>query len=366
MPKIFFDHQKFTTQKFGGISRYFSNIINAIKQHPEFDYLLGVANSNNYYIKDEKQILNNAFADFFLKSKYDFRTFKINELYCKYLLNQNKFDIFHPTYYEPYFINKLKKPMVTTIHDMTHEKLPQYFWVKDPLTAYKRINVVKADKIIAISETTKRDLLTYLSVDEKKVEVIYHGIDLETSLFIEEIKNLPPHYILFIGDRGGYKNFYLLLDAFSEISKKNPDIQLVLSGGGNLEGADVEIINRLKLNDKVKHFNVSDGQLNYLYKNALLFIYPSLYEGFGLPILEAFKANCPVLLSKTDCFEEIAHDAAAFFSPFDLEDLIFQIEKLIGDSKLRKQLIDKGNKRLLDFPLKKSMDKTLALYKTLA
>jgi len=366
MPKIFFDHQKFTTQKFGGISRYFANIINAIKQNPDFDYLLGVANSKNYYIKDEKQILNNAFADFFLKSEYGFRTFKLNELFCKYLLHQNNFDIFHPTYYEPYFINKLKKPMVTTIHDMTHERLPQYFWVKDPLTSYKRISADRADKIIAISETTKRDLLTYLPVDERKVEVIYHGIDLEKPLFFEEIKNLPKHYLLFIGDRGGYKNFYLLLDAFSEISKKNPDIELVLSGGGKLEGADVEMINRLKLNDKVKHYNVSDGQLNFLYKNALLFIYPSLYEGFGLPILEAFKANCPVLLSKTDCFEEIANDAAAFFSPFDLEDLIFQIEKLISGSELRKQLIDKGNIKLMAFPLQKSMDKTLALYKTLA
>ncbi|MBK0383664.1 glycosyltransferase family 4 protein [Pedobacter sp. SD-b] len=366
MPKIFFDHQKFTTQKFGGISRYFANIIHTIKQEPDFGYSLGVANSNNYYIKEEKQFLNNAFADFLLQSEYGFRKFKLNELYCKYLLKQNNFDVFHPTYYEPYFIKDLKKPMVTTIHDMTHERLPQYFWVKDPLTQYKRINANRADKIIAISNTTKNDLLTYLPVDESKIEVIYHGIDLETPLVFEEIIGLPKNYLLFIGDRGGYKNFYLLLDAFAEISKKNPDIELVLAGGGNLEGVDIETINRLKLNDRVKHFNVSDGQLNYLYQNALIFIYPSLYEGFGLPILEAFKAKCPVLLSQTDCFEEIAQNSTAFFSPYSLDDLIFQIDKLINDSKLREELVKKGEKRLADFPLQKSMDKTLALYKTLA
>ena len=136
--------------------------------------------------------------------------------------------------------------------------------------------------ILKVSYTNiKRDLLKFLAVDEQKIEVIYHGIDLEKPTVFEKVENLPKHYLLFIGDRGGYKNFYLMLDAFEQISKKNPDIHLVLSGGGKLEGADVEIINRLKLNDKVHHYQVNDTQLNYLYQQAILFIYPSLYEGFG-------------------------------------------------------------------------------------
>jgi glycosyltransferase involved in cell wall biosynthesis len=365
MQKIFFDHQKFSTQKFGGISRYFANIIQTIKEDTDFSYLLGVANSNNYYIQEEKQFLNGDLFNKLIQSEYGYRKFKLNEYYCKYLLKQNNFDVFHPTYYDPYFIKHLKKPMVTTIHDMTYEKLPEYFWVKDPLTAYKRISAQRADKIIAISETTKRDLLKFLDVDEQKVEVIYHGIDLENPPAFEVIANLPKHYLLFIGDRGGYKNFYLMLDAFEQISKKNPDIHLVLSGGGKLEGADIEIINRLKLNDKVHHYNVNDKQLNYLYQQALLFIYPSLYEGFGLPILEAFKAHCPVLLSDTDCFREISANSTAFFSPHSLDDLTHQIEDLINNQEKRNTLVGKGNKRLLDFPLTNSMSKTLELYQTL-
>ncbi|MFC5283310.1 glycosyltransferase family 4 protein [Pedobacter alpinus] len=366
MQKIFFDHQKFSTQKFGGISRYFANIIDEIKKKSEFDYLLGVANSQNYYIKDEPQFLNNNLANYFLKSEYGFRTFKTNELYCKYLLKKNNFDVFHPTYYDPYFIKFLKKPMVTTIHDMTYERLPEYFWVQDPLTSYKRISAQRADKIIAISETTKRDLLTYLEVDESKVEVIYHGIDIKTPLKLEKVNDLPTNYLFFVGDRSGYKNFYLMLDAFAVLSKKHPDLHLVLSGGGKLIGADVEIIARLKLQDKVHHYNVTDEQLNYLYSKALLFVYPSLYEGFGLPILEAFKANCPILLSDTDCFKEIAQNAAAFFYQRSLEDLINMIEKLISDKSLRENLVANGNIRLQDFPIEKSISKTLELYKSLA
>lgn len=364
MLKVFFDHQKFSTQKYGGISRYFANIIEEIKRNGEFDYLLGVLNSQNHYIKEEPLALNQAFFNNILND--GMKRFKLNEWYCDYLLKRNHFDVFHPTYYDPYFIKNLKKPFVTTIHDMTYERLPEYFWVMDPLTTEKRISVERADKIIAISETTKNDLLKYIETDENKIEVIYHGIDIATPLKFESIPNLPSNYLLFIGDRSGYKNFYLFLNAYEQISKKYPDIHLILTGGGNLVGADVEIINRLKLKDKVHHYNVSDEQLNYLYQNTLLFVYPSLHEGFGLPILEAFKANCPMLLSDTDCFREIAQDAAAFFSPHALEDLIFQIEKLISDEATRKDLMIKGNKRLLDFPIEKSVKQTLDLYKTLA
>lgn len=364
--KIFFDHQKFSTQKYGGISRYFANIIDEIKKTDGFEYLLGVLNSNNHYLKNEPQILKNAPLRSFLNAGSGMRTFKTNEWYCNYLLKQNDFDVFHPTYYDPYFIKNLKKPFVTTIHDMTYERLPEYFWVMDPLTTQKRLSVERADKIIAISETTKKDLLKYIDTDENKVEVIYHGIDIQTPLVYKEVEKLPENFLLFVGDRSGYKNFYLLLNTFEKFSKLNPDIHLVLTGGGILVGADVEIIKRLKLQHKVHHYNVSDEQLNFLYSNAVLFIYPSLHEGFGLPILEAFKAKCPMLLSDTDCFKEIAQDGASFFSAYSADDLYSKIEQLVTSKTEREKLVENGSKRLLDFPIEKSVKETLALYKTLS
>lgn len=365
MTTVFFDHQKFTTQRYGGISRYFATLIQAIKADPAFDYQLGVLFSNNHYIKDEKQPFNNALGRKLLQSEYGTKAQMVNQAYCNYLLGKNKFDVFHPTYYDPYFLGKLKKPMVTTIHDMTYERLPEYFWAADPLAEQKRINVDKADKIIAISETTKKDLLEMLDVDEKKVEVIYHGIDLDTPLEFENIPNLPKHYILFVGDRSGYKNFYLFIKAFATIQHRYPDVEVILTGGGKVATGDREFLRKLNLSDKIRHIQVSDEALNFLYKNALFFVYPSLYEGFGLPILEAFKAQCPVLLSDIECFKEIGANAVAFFEQRSQEHLAFMLEELIMKEELRKNLVHQGNQRLKDFPIKKCVDETLALYENL-
>ena len=363
--KILFDHQKFTTQQYGGISRYFANIIQQIKQSKDFTCEIGLTYSQNHYLKPNFSELDNYLTTLLSSKRLAQKLYDINEAYSKYLVGQNDFDIFHPTYYDSYFLPKLKKPMVTTIHDMTYEKLPEYFWAQDPLTHDKRLNTERADAIIAISETTKNDLLEYHDVDENKISVIYHGIDLDTLLIYEPVKNLPENYLLYVGDRSGYKNFYLFIDAFKMLSEKYTDINLVLTGGGKLGIADQELFYRLKLSERVTHINVTDGQLNFLYQNALLFVYPSLHEGFGLPILEAFKASCPILLSNTPCFKEIAADAVDYFEPYSVDDLFYKIESFLTDSTKKFSLIKKGNIRLQNFPLDESIRKTLDLYRSL-
>jgi glycosyltransferase involved in cell wall biosynthesis len=365
MLKVFYDHQKFSTQKYGGISRYFANLVEAIQNTDDFEYLLGVYYSTNHYLNKKPWFLKNVVAQSLLKSDHSRKIYLINQQYCKFLLNKNSFDVFHPTYYDPYFLGKLKKPLVTTIHDMTYERLPEYFWANDPLTFHKRLSVEHADKIIAISETTKKDLLQYTTAKEEQIKVVYHGIDLELPLGFAEIPGLPENYLLYVGDRSGYKNFYLFMNAFSKIHAKFPDIHVILTGGGKLGIADVELIKRLKIGERVRHLNATDEELNTLYQRATLFVYPSLHEGFGLPVLEAFKAQCPILLSDTDCFREIAQDGAAFFDAHDLDSLIDSITMLITTVSKRQDLVLKGSARLLDFPIQKSTAETLAVYKNL-
>ncbi len=360
MIRILYDHQKFSTQLYGGISRYFANLIQKIKTLPDFEYQLGVVYSNNHYIKDLKttQLIGRLLKN----PNY---AYKLNKYYCEYLLSKNEYDVFHPTYYDPYFFNKLKKPLVITIHDMTYERLPEYFWAKDSLTFHKRLNIERADKIIAISETTKKDLLRYNNVDEKKIEVVYHGIDLSAPFKTTAVSNLPEKYLLFVGDRSGYKNFYLFLNAFKKINNNFPEIKLVLTGGGTMDVAELEYIKMLGLTEQIRHKNVSDTELNYVYANALAFVYPSLHEGFGLPILEAFTASCPMILSDTECFREIAKDAAIYFDSKSIDDLVSKLDKIISDGALREDLINKGLSRLKDFPLEKSLKETLDIYKQL-
>lgn len=363
MIKVFFDHQKFSTQRFGGISRYFATIIDEISRHSDFDFKLGVLYSDNHYIKVQHGELLNKIARKILHSEYGSRISRLNQAYCQYLLSRGEFDVFHPTYYDNYYLPRLKKPMVTTIHDMTHERLPEYFWSMSPLTAQKRINIEKADHIIAISETTKKDLIELSGVEEKKISVIYHGIDLDTDLVYEEVPDMPDSFLLFVGDRSGYKNFYIFIDAFERLTKRYTDLHLILCGGGTLGIADQELIKHKKLEKKITHLNVSDGQLNTLYKKAIIFVYPSLYEGFGLPILEAFKARCPIILSDIECFKEVAGGAALYFSKHNLDDLTEKLIYAIDHPSFRERLVKSGLERIKLFPLGKSMEKTLDLYK---
>jgi glycosyltransferase involved in cell wall biosynthesis len=366
MIKVFFDHQKFSTQVYGGISRYFASLIDDIKVRVEYDYLLGVLYSNNHYIKNERQVLKNIVGDKLLNSKYGQRAYYVNNIYSKKILKGGQYDIFHPTYYDPYFVGLNKKPMVTTIHDMTYEKLPEYFWASDPLTYNKRISIERTDHIIAISNATKNDILLFTNTNPEKISVVYHGIDLASEMLFHPVKDLPKEYILFVGDRSGYKNFYLFIKAFASIREKYPDLHVVLTGGGSMGIADQEFLTRLKVQNQVVHVQATDYELNYLYKNALFFTYPSLYEGFGLPILEAFKAECAILLSDTECFREVAQDSAAFFYPNDLDHLIFKLEELIHSETLRKGLISKGLERVKAFSIQDCVDSTMELYKRLA
>lgn len=365
MTNVFIDHQKFSTQKYGGISRYFANIIEGIKHTDDITYQLGVLHAKNHYLQHEPLAMKGALSDRIM-SQHEKLDLLANKFFCERILKKNEFDVFHPTYYDPYFLNLLKKPLVITIHDLTYERLPEYFWAQDPLTQQKRLNIERADAIIAISNTTRRDLLHFFKVDPAKVFTIYHGIDLDTPLQFQPVPNLPERYVLFVGDRSGYKNFYLFMNAIQPLMLDMPDLNVVLTGGGKVEVADQEFLMRLGLTDRVRHINATDEQLNYLYQNTQLFVYPSLYEGFGLPILEAFKAKCPMLLSDTDCFREVAADAAVYFKSTNLNDLTSKLSSTLADSALRAKLVELGSQRLKSFPLNKSIDKTLDVYRSLA
>lgn len=365
MVKVLFDHQTFSLQRYGGISRYFSNIVKELNGRTDFECKVGVVHSRNHYLETREKILTGKLWNSLLKSDYGKRDYKVNGYYCEYLLKKGDFDIFHPTYYDPYYAIKVRKPVVLTVHDMTHERLPEYFWAMNPLTHQKRLSIERADKIIAISQATKNDILRYSNADPKKIEVIYHGIDICSPLKLKTVAGIPDNYLLFVGDRSGYKNFYIFIKAFKELSVKYPELEVILTGGGPLGIADLELFYRLGLQSRIRHLQVTDDELNFLYQKASVFVYPSLNEGFGLPILEAGKAGCPMVLSDIDCFREIAQDSALFFDPFDVQALINAIESILTDSSLRLDLIAKSAKRLECFPIEKSVKETLDLYRTL-
>ncbi|WDF55169.1 glycosyltransferase family 4 protein [Mucilaginibacter sp. KACC 22063] len=359
MANILYDHQTFSLQCYGGISRYFSALIAGIKASKHFDANVGLLYNDNYYLGIQKFAMENRMGSLLLGQKPS-RAAKWNKWYSRYLIGKNNFDLLHPTYYHPYFLNALKKPYVITVHDMIYELLPDQFLPNDKAPQHKKETIKTAQGIIAISETTKRDLMQVLDVPEHQIRMIYHGID--PNFTSEAISGLPNEYILFVGDRSSYKNYKRLLQCFAELHKLYPELQLICTAGGNFTEEETQMHQRLGMEGNCKQMTVTDAELNYLYQHAIVFVYPSLYEGFGYPLLEAFRAGCPVAASNISALQEIGRDAIHGFDPSDVNSMFKAINDLINDSVLQEKLVKKGFERVKHFPIQQEIEDTLSYY----
>lgn len=358
--KILYDYQTFLMQRFGGISRYFVELMNNLPSDFQVDQTT-LFTDNVYLIGQKKE--NHRFFPITLKDFKGKKRFysimdKLNTYRCLYTGN---YTVFHPTYYDPYFMSAVKKPYVITVYDMIHERFSEMFPKTDRTKEFKRKTILGAEQIIAISNQTKKDLMELYGIDEKKISVVYLGHSVNVT-DISPVEGLPKNYILFVGVRQGYKNFERFIQAFSILSGKDSDLHLVCTGHGFTK-EEQSMISRLHLEGKVHQFYVSDSQLNYLYQNAQCFVYPSLYEGFGIPILESFASGCPIALSETSCFPEIAQNGGCYFDPYNTDSMVAAISKLIYDTEYRKKQIVNGAEVLHQFSWQKMGMETAEVYK---
>lgn len=361
--KVLYDHQIFSTQNYGGVSRYFFELMNYFDKYKEVDFELALSYSNNYYFKNAPFSNHKTFSE--NKRRWGLLDL-LNKRNSKSALRRKDFDVFHPTYYDPYFLKYIsKKPFVLTIYDMIHELYPQLF--SDNTSEWKRLLAQKAAKIISLSENTKRDILNFYKMDESKIKVIYLGSSLKNNdnHIVPSIK-LPNNYILFIGSRTGYKNFDLFIRSVTPLLKSIEDLHVVCVGSGRFSEAESYLFDKLNIEDRVLQYSINDGTLSYLYQKALVFVFPSLYEGFGIPVLEAFSCGCPVVLSNASSFVEVAGEAGIYFDPND-ESSIRQAVSIVvyGGDKVRKDLQFKGLEQLKKFSWEKTAKETIAVYKKL-
>jgi len=253
--------------------------------------------------------------------------------------------------------------MVVTAHDtlycLFHEDNPK----RKMMIEWDRKSYERANKIIAISENTKKDIIEYFGVDAEKINVIHHGINTK-KYDISNLKTESSPYILFVGLRYDYKNFFRFAEAFSILSKKYPILRLICTGFP-FTNREQQELSRLHISDKTKSIFATEQQMAQLYYNAEMFVFPSLYEGFGMPILEAFAYDCPVVLSNTSCFPEIAQQAGLYFDPYQIEDVALKMEQVLTDSQLRNGLIKSGRERLTCFSWEKSAKKHMEIYHSL-
>ena len=367
--KVLFDHQIFSYQKYGGISKYFSELFKQYENNKDIDILLGMKTNVNHYLKECLLIKNSQHIENVEKSTLfnTYSVYKKNRNYCKKILDKNDFDILHSTFYDPYFMKYLNKKSVVTIHDMTPELYPQYF--KGTLYSYmitrkwirsKKEIVESADKIIAISENTRDDLFRLYCVPYEKIEVIYDGCNLlpeANSRLIDE------PYILYVGLRDKYKNFTNFVKGVANILKTQK-IKALCIGGGKFTEEESRLFRDLEVEKYFCQMYADDEELASAYKYALCFVYPSEYEGFGMPILESFSQKCPTILSNTSCFPEIGGDAALYFYPDNIAELEQKLLDVLSLNDADKQeMVAKGIKRLDKFSWKRCAEQTLDTYK---
>jgi len=364
MIKILYDHQCFTNQRYGGISRYFFELIKNLLIKKDVEINLSLKFSNNEYIGNLKDIIPFLPAKDF-PGKIILLDFMNKPISIK-TLRKNKYDIFHPTYYNPYFLSHLKSPFVLTIHDMIHELYPELVSKWDKSREHKKKLVSLAKKVICVSKNTKNDLVNLLDVDENKIEVIYHGISVKDYNLSKSLNNLilPEKFLLFVGKRSGYKNFNFTLKAISRLFKEDKTLHMVCYGGGKFSKAEIELFNKLNLSNNVHYITGGEETLVELYSKALAFIFPSLYEGFGIPILEAFACSCPVVCSDRSSLPEIAEKASEYFNPEDELSIENAVDYIIKNEKRRKELIELGKERLKLFDWNFTAEKTLEVYKS--
>lgn len=348
--KIYYDYQIMMAQKYGGISRYYFELISHINESNEaFAEAKCIGNRNVYFENYFHQITE----------KHIFGIGKLN----RYLASKKmrKYDIVHPTYYNPYVLKCKRKKLVITVYDMIHELFPEMFSSNDATAENKKQLIYGADHIIAISESTKNDIIRlYPDISPDKITVIYIGSNMMPNLEKLNI-NLPERFILFVGNRSLYKNFNRFMKSIRQILLDDPNLNLVCLGGGAFTEEEKGLI--AEVFSQVFQMNAYDAELAYAYSKAVCFVFPSLYEGFGIPTLEAFSCNCPVLLSNQSSLPEVGGDAALYFDPYDEKDMYEKISKVITDAELRSQMIEKGRIQLQKFNWNDIAAQTIECYK---
>lgn len=287
-------------------------------------------------------------------------------------------DIVHFLFFEPFFGTLpffKRKKTIATVHDLTPLVFPQHFpsGLKGKIKwSLQKMALGKLDAIITDSKSSKADIVRFTGISEEKIKVIYLAAG-ENFRVIKgsksKIKNLPEKFALYVGDATWNKNLVRLVEA-----AKKAQIPLVMTGNAlvdtNFDKKNPWNVDLLKVQDMaskdkniIRTGFVSEEDLVSLYNTASVFIMPSLYEGFGLPILEAMACGCPVITTREGSLPEIAQDAALYVDAYNVDDIANSLKKIFSDEDLRGKLSKKGLEQAKKFSWQKTANKTMDVYK---
>jgi len=364
---ILYDGIIYSLQPQGGITRYANEIIKGVAQSEDVSVLMHRSRYNESPVNG---------VDCTPSLPLHGKVLKYLAMPCdayltnKYIASQKYAKgVFHSTYYTHY--KALQIPQVITVHDMIHERFDHFNTITGRMFTKKKKDVIqKADHIICISEQTKQDLQELYGIPERNMTVIYHGV---STMFFESVTehdrdefrhvhDVQNPFLLFVGTRGAYKNFDNFITAYA--AWNNADVHVVVAGGGELTKAEQKLVETLNIKNRVHVLgNVPDSQLRTAYAEAHALVFPTAYEGFGLPLLESFATGTPVIANDIPVFREIAGDLPLYI---DAENQTSMISAFMSVAeKAYAYDAEKLQQHAAQFTWEKTVQQTIEAYKML-
>ncbi len=362
MTQLVYDHQIFSRQRVGGVSRYFVELAAGVAANSEFATSVVAPLHMNVLLAARRDVpLVGTYLPH-IRGTGALR-FAVNARVSHHHLRRMRPDIVHETYFSD-MSGTPCSPMVITVFDMIHELFPQFFRPDDSTARRKRAAVQRASHVICISESTRQDLLTCIDVDPERVSVIPLAANDSFGTASLDPRSVPMPYVLYVGEREGYKNFKMALTAFLKSGLPSKGVAFVCFGGGAWSASDAQRASELGMPPSLLiHRHGNDRALAELYQNAEAFLYPSLYEGFGIPPLEAMNCGCPVICSRTSSLPEVVADAAELFDPADVDDIARALRAVVGDSDRSRDLRYLGARRASEFSWLQCALRTTEIYR---
>jgi glycosyltransferase involved in cell wall biosynthesis len=352
------DEQIFAIQRYGGISRLFFELAKQFTLSPQLGVDLLPVNAPivNRYVIDNPVLMSA------LRTTEASSSVRALASYFSHRTNARGAEIVHNTFYLPHGLAGAKgAKRIVTIHDMIPELLPKTRRRLDLLTMKKRY-VHQADHIICVSAATRGDLIRVYPKITAPISVVHHGVDPVFTPSVPKWSDLPDQYVLFVGNRGQYKDADILIKAFAEFTKQVPDVTLLFVGGGEFTARETKLTNSLGITRSVRQRSLPDAEMSSAYGNALFTIFPSRFEGFGLPALESMASGTATILANATSLPEVGGEAALYFESGDVCDLAQRMVTLATDPVFRANLAKAGIVQARKFSWAKCAQQTVEVY----
>jgi len=320
------DEQIFAIQPYGGISRLFAELTRQYLTDPQLGVDLDPLQAPivNRYILDDPA-LTAALQVRGARNQWTALAWYFSHL------ERRRPDVVHTTFYLPHGLSSARgTKRIVTVYDMIPERMPDTRRRLDLLTL-KRRYIESADHVICISQSTKDDLLDLYGSEKAPTTVVHLGVDARFSPNAPRINDFPEQYLLYVGHRGQYKDAKTLMRAFAAIATDFPGYTLVFAGGGPLSREEWALLESLAIAERTTQIDLPDEAMPGAYAHATAFAFPSRFEGFGLPVLEAMACGTPTVLARSTSLPEVGGLAARYFTPGDHEELAEQLAVILSD-----------------------------------